>query len=295
MVRIMYSQPIATATTLSLEDKDKLSSLWQPLCQQHNLQFAEYSFANVYLFRKQHSYELIEGDPLFVRGKFSEGHYYLIPTMAPKDLFLKLKSIPKQHCIFPIPDHWVDDFRDAGCKTFFCRGDSDYVYQKEKMQTLKGRALSSRRNLLHQLESHHQMTSRALTENDIPDAFELIEEWQSHSELSKEKTDYFPCREALENMNRLQLFGRIAYADGQAVGFSLGELLTPQTALFHFIKGRRDFKGIMPFLNKDFAQHLPDSVHWINVEQDLGLPALRQAKNAYEPSRLLTKWRICNF
>ena len=94
-------------------------------------------------------------------------------------------------------------------------------------------------------------------------------------------------------MDTLGLCGRIAYANGVPIGFTLGELLTPTTALLHFAKSLHSVKGATPYLYKDFASHLPASVQWINLEQDLGIPALRKAKEAYAPDQLLTKWKAC--
>lgn len=279
---------------LTLKHQALINSFWKPLCLKYDLQFAEYSFANAFLYRRQHNHEIIEGDPPFIRGKFLEGYPYLIPSVAPDELLPLLKNTPAHHCIFPIPDVWVDKFRDSNKKMSFSLSDSDYLFHKSKLQTLKGRDLSSRRNLLHQLEHSHKLESKQLTEKELVEAWKVTELWQSHSIMPKEETDYYSCKDALEFMEQLGLFGRIAYAEGEAIGYTIGELLTPKTALLHIVKANHEYKGIVPFLNQDFAKNLPDSVEWINMEQDLGIPSLRQAKRAYDPDRLLTKWRICD-
>ena len=279
---------------LTLEHQRLINSFWKPLRLKYDLCFAEYSFTNAFLYRRQNSYEILEGNPPFVRGKFPEGYPYLIPSVAPDELLPLLKNTPPHHCIFPIPDDWVDPFRDSGKKMSFTLSDSDYLFHKSKLQTLKGRDLSSRRNLLHQLTHSHQLDVKPLTEGERADAWNVTELWQSHSSLSKEQTDYYSCKDALEFMEPLELFGRIAYADGEVIGYTIGELLTPKTALLHVVKANHAYKGAVPFLNQDFAQNLPDSVEWINMEQDLGIPSLRQAKKAYDPDRLVTKWRICD-
>ena len=100
----------------------------------------------------------------------------------------------------------------------------------------------------------------------------------SHTKEPKEKTDYYQTIEALELMDRLELFGRIVYADGEPAGFTLGDLITPKTALMQFSKAVHSFKGVTPYLYQDFAKNVPESVEWINLEQDLGIPSLRQSK-----------------
>lgn len=279
---------------LTLDDQKRINSFWKPLCLKYNLFFAEYSFANAFLYRRQHDYKLIDGLSPFIRGRFLEEKEgsYLIPLTPPEDFLPRIANIPLEDCIFPIPDEWVGSMEKAGKKITFSLDDSDYLFSKEKLQTLKGRQLSSRRNLLHQLENSHKLETKQLQDNELAAAWDITELWQSRSILSKEQTDYYSCKDALEFMESLKLFGRIAYADGKAIGYSIGELLTPKTALLHIVKADHEYKGVVPFLNQDFALHLPDEVEWINMEQDLGIPSLRQAKKAYDPDRVLTKWRI---
>ena len=194
--------------------------------------------------------------------------------------------------LFPIPEQWLPLLEQNLQSIYSCRGQTDYIFGVEKIETLKGRSLSSRRNLLHQLEGEHRLESRELTKETKQDAIAVLERWQKESSVPKEENDYYPCLEALELMDRLKLSGRIAYADGEPIGFTIGEMLTPQTSLLHIAKPLHSVKGAAVFLYQDFASHLPDSVEWINFEQDLGIPSLRQAKSAYDPDLLLTKWHV---
>ena len=282
------------AVPLSLEHQSILTSIWKPMCINENLQFSEYSFANVFLFRREHKYVFIPGDPPCVRGEFAPNQYYFIPTCLPDQL--KLESLKCAEggmvCLFPIPDKWLKIFHECHPTVTSCRGDSDYLFMKSKLQTLSGRVLSSRRNLLYQLQDKHDVESKPLTATEIPQALEILDAWLNHSKEPIEKTDYLQNKDALEFMERLNLFGRIVYADGEPIGFCIGELITPKTALMHFSKFLHNYKGVTPYIYQDFANKLPESVEWINLEQDLGIPSLRQAKESFAPDMLLTKWRL---
>lgn len=279
-----------------LEHQSFISPAWKRLCMDYDLHFSEYSFANAYLFRKKHAYQFVDCENIpCVRGEFKNGHYFIIPSVPPERLTLKLPecSQGRTYCFFPIPDAWVDTIHRMGLSTTSCREDADYLFHRSKLQTLAGRELSSRRNLLHQLERQYHLESKEINDQVVAQAFDLLDQWQIHTRESKDKTDYFSCKEALEHRSKLDLFGHIAYANQRAIGFTIGELLTPKTALLHFAKSLHDVKGATPFLYKNFAEKLPPSVEWINLEQDLGIPSLRQAKQAYDPDILLTKWRAC--
>jgi len=279
---------------LSVEHKDLLAPLWKALCEKYDLQFSEYSFANNFLFRKKHSYVFVGTNPPFLRGEFKPGHYYYIPTSPPNEIqqdtieCLKEKSA----ILYPIPDQWLDCFQHLHPKFSYCRSDSDYMFTDEKLKTLSGRALSSRRNLLAQLKTSHHMESKELTHENIQEAFVILDAWQESSNQTKEASDYWPCRDALEYFTALRLFGRVIYSDDQPVGFSIGENLSSKTVQMVFAKTLHSVKGATPYLYQDFATHVPETVEWLNLEQDLGIPSLRQSKEAYVPDKLLKKWRV---
>lgn len=277
---------------ISLSQEGIISPLWEALRLNNKLQFAEYSFANIFFSRRIHNYAFIPSDPPFVFGNSINGDPYLIPTISPLELsetiinYLKDQSLP----LFPITDEWLDKLPHT--KACMSRANSDYLFTKEKLSTLKGRELSSRRNLIHQLEKHHHLEVKMLTSKEILDALKVLEIWQQEAKQSPEQNDYFACKDALQYMEKLQLFGRILYVDGEPKGFTIGELLTPNTAYVHYAKSDHHLKGVAVYLFQDFARFVSDEVEWINLAQDLDLPSLRQAKKAYHPDKLLSKWRV---
>ncbi len=277
---------------LTLDHFDLLESHWKPLRERYDLPFAEYSFANNYLFRKKHNYMLLEGAFPLVIGKRNHDSQYIIPSQGPEGIIPTLDKL-REHpstSLFPIPDIWKAMIPQGHYQ--YSEDDSDYVFHAEKMRTLAGRKLSSRRNLLHQLENNHAVSAESLTQERLADARFILEDWQQDNKLKKDQTDYESAIEALGLMDKLQLSGRIVYVDGVPAGFTIGEILTPTTAILLFAKRKHDVKGIVPYLYRDFALQLPKTVEWINLEQDLGNPLLRQAKMAYAPDLILKKWHL---
>jgi len=87
------------------------------------------------------------------------------------------------------------------------------------------------------------------------------------------------------------LSGVIAYADGKPAAFSLGEFMAAGTMYcVHFEKGIDTFKGIYQYINQQEALALPESVKYINREQDVGDEGLRQAKMTYRPAAFVEKY-----
>lgn len=277
---------------ISLEHREILSPLWNALCSDWDLKLCEYTFSNAFLFQKNHSYHFVDAEIPYVEGKFEDGSPFFIPSVPPDHAFVQGLLKEGKIGAFPIPASWLPFFPDSHYEKVSYRKDSDYIYAKHKLETLEGRHLSSRRNLLHQLEENYLMSSQPLDEINRNDALLLLEQWQEESGLPKEKTDYFSCREGLNIFPILGLNGRVIYADDLPIGFTLYDMFCPETALLISAKSLRQFKGASVYLYKDFAKNLPESVQWINLEQDLGISALRQAKMAFLPDLIANKWLI---
>jgi hypothetical protein len=264
---------------------DRLKGITEPL--------SEYSFANVYLFRHIHEYEICtEGEPL-VRGRTYDGESYILPTAdlrtySPE----KLKELQKlAKFFFPLPENWLEHFKDCGLEISSDEGDWDYIYTVEKMCTYKGRKLHKKRNLLKQFREEYSHFSRPLRDYEIEVAGKILEQWQESSGQTVEETDYVACKEALRYKDELGLCGIIYYADDRPAGFILGEELNCDTFVMHFAKGLTEFKGIYQYLYNNFAKILPERYTYLNFEQDLGKTALRQAKSSYIPDYMLKKYR----
>ena len=57
----------------------------------------------------------------------------------------------------------------------------------------------------------------------------------------------------------------------------------------HYEKADINIDGIYSAINQEFASHLPEQYIYLNREEDLGIPGLRQAKLSYHPVLLLEK------
>ena len=98
--------------------------------------------------------------------------------------------------------------------------------------------------------------------------------------------------EALTRSEELELEGVVVLVTGEVKAFALGERLNDTTALCHFEKGDPFLDGISQLANREFSRRLFTECEFINREQDLGEPNLRQAKLSYHPLELVKKYRL---
>lgn len=253
-----------------------------------------YSAVNALLFCENHGYYLFEHDPPFLIEPLVDRNR-MIPTRYPKewDSAFFHDWFGKPCTLYPVADAWLGLFPMTHYTITCSDAESDYLYHKATLEDLKGRHLSSRRNLLHQLEKAHTITLKPLTTENVADAKAVLNHWQKHyTSHHNIPSDYHSCAEALSKLGALPLNGQVAYAEAQPIGFYLGELLSHSVYLLHFLKEIPSLHGVVPLLYQACARGQPETVQWINLEQDLGAAGLRQAKQAYQPARLLCKWEI---
>jgi hypothetical protein len=261
--------------------------------KQVETKISEYSFANLFLFRNNHKYNVIYDKEIFIEGVSYDNKKYLMPTVEIFKLDrLYLKEIARGYdFIFPIDEKWLDYF-DDDFEYHFRDGDTDYIYTVEKISTFKGRKLHKKRNLLKQFITNYSYESKPLLKDNLVDAIDILDTWLEEIGEDPNKTDYYQCKEALNLMDELVICGIIYYAENEPAGFILGEEIDSETFVLHFAKGKRKFKGAYQFIYNDFAKRLPKKYKYLNFEQDLGKMALRVAKSSYVPDFMYKKYRV---
>lgn len=264
--------------------------------------FSEHSIGNLYLFQTAHSYSCIEIEATpWIQGISYEKKPFLLPLTPIFHLEAIQEYIFHQAdlittaipYLYPIQEiEFKKYFEPFGWKATLDTGDADYIYAAQSFKTFKGRALDGRRNQLHAFQrAHLGVYSEPLSENNLQHAHDILSNWALHH-TQAEPSDTEACRKALEEFEHISLQGRLLYADQVPVGFILGEPLTHETYVFHFAKAARLEKGLYQYLYYEMANSLPAQFTKINMEQDLGIKGLRQAKLLYNPLEILSKLRV---
>ncbi|MCK9181757.1 MAG: GNAT family N-acetyltransferase [Fibrobacteraceae bacterium] len=170
---------------------------------------------------------------------------------------------------------------------------ANYIYSAEKLRSLSGKSLHSKRNHIAKFEElYPECKGRTLTREDFPAIQRILDKWSSNQEEenSTMKMEREMIRTALENYEALGLHGVILCANGKAVAFSFGSMINSDTFCVHVEKADEDYKGAFARINQVMAESLPKSVKYINREEDLGLLNLRKAKLSYHPETIAEEY-----
>jgi len=262
--------------------------------RQLDLPLSEYSFANLYLFRKLHRYEVVKiEEEMFIRGVTRDNIPFIMLTSYPTEISHRIlrQALSLAEILFPVPENWLGLFDKFLEQASFKEADSDYLYARSKLETYSGRHLDGKRNQIKQMLNQHDITIQNLSKR-LEDAQQILNDWQEEKKKEKAETDYLSCQEGIQSFQRLNLQGKILDVDQKPSAFIIGECLSKDCFAFHFCKALHSIKGLYPYLLQDAVQSLTGICPWINLEQDLGIPGLRESKLSYQPDWLGKKWRL---
>jgi len=273
-------------TELELADRPLL----EPLFRELRDGLSELSFAGIYCFRSSHAYRI---------GRLADGTYILAGADKGVPFFICLFGLPRADALPELFEQFssmklvteaqADQLRQAGYQVTEDRDNFDYLYHRDDLATLHGRALQKKRNLVHAFEKTHTYEAYPLSIDRVGDALAVLDAWR---EGARDQADYAPSREALEHASEFGLHGRLYYVEGKPAGYTLGEEARAGTMfVVHYEKTVPDMKGLYQLINMDFVRSLAPAIALINREQDLGDPGLRQAKITYRPCDFVKKYR----
>lgn len=260
---------------------------------------SEFTFANLYLFRRSYDYHLSRlGDLVVISGRQDGKRFFMMPCGLPEDNGFLEALLGEHDYIKGLAERHADANRvrleRMGYEPVEDRDNFDYLYLRNDLAALQGRKYHKKRNLVNAFINNYSYEESPLTTQNIAEAFHVLEQWRE--ERTTKDDDFEAAWEALELIDRLGLHGYLVRVDGTPAAYTLGEaLMKGRSFAVHFEKAIGDYKGIYQFINRAFASVLPRHYHYINREQDLGDEGLRQAKMTYRPFGFVKKYKVVPF
>ncbi|MBR1552664.1 MAG: DUF2156 domain-containing protein [Schwartzia sp.] len=264
------------------------------------------STVNLYLLCDKYRTEVAAADGVlfrYYRGDAENRQGYGFPIAAhgfdgEKALALlrldaEKRNVPLAFCLC---DERQTKVLDELCKIHWrsFEGDSDYIYKRESLAQLSGKKLHAKKNLVNRFwRLHPDAEYRAIAKENMADALLVAETWFAEREDDADKRELFHIRKAAEHWDALQLFGGVLYVEGAPAAMTMASAVSSQCADVHFEKaiGAVAADGAFAAINQAFAASeaaLPYA--YINREEDMGVPGLRQVKEAYRPAFKVEKY-----
>ena len=288
---------------ITIEDKEAITSY----TRSSDFLNCDFAFSNMCSWRFLYDSEFaVDEDFLFIRFYMGEKnkrrHAYMLPIGNGdlKQAIAKIENDAEENnhllYIFGITPSSKEKIENVLPNVFTFKAERnyfDYIYLREDLSALKGKKLQPKRNHINKFKKNYAFTYTPVTPDMVSECLELEQKWMqsNHSEKDAESIK-FENRSmvfALNNFNALDLTGGAIIVENEMVAFTYGSPINHYTFGIHVEKADIRFEGIFNVINQEFAARLPEQYLYINREEDLGLPGLRQSKLSYQPVILLEK------
>ena len=179
------------------------------------------------------------------------------------------------------------------------RSQFDYIYSIKDLAELKGKKYDGKRNHIKRFIKHFpDFKFESLSSDHKEAAFGLFEKWFEARKDSRffPKLAYLSQKSALQAafsyFNELKLKGGAVFNGNRLLGFFIGSRLNSDTIDLHFLYSDPAVQGAYQFLLREACGRTFSSFKYINLEQDLGIPGLRQSKLSNHPVHLEKKYEV---
>lgn len=189
----------------------------------------------------------------------------------------------------------------AACRAYQVTEDEsghDYVLHLPEVVAMHGKHFAHLRRYVHKFERLYGTSAEFVeidptqtrTQQEISEVFTVREQGKTHNEADNELAAISRLFGHSQHFD-LQSFG--VRIDGRLEGFIICELLADGWAVGHFWKANTAYNGIYRYLMHQAAQALEQiDFHYLNIEQDLGIPGMRHMKHLLAPSLRLKKYTV---
>jgi len=287
---------------VELQDKKWI----EPLLAAADMRGCHQNFTNIFAWSKIYNYRVAKvNEYLVVKGSIKDSPYYFYPAGSGdiKAIF----DVMRQDAVF-----YGHDFVLAGVspenmavmnRAFperfeykEIRDSFDYLYLLDKMVTLSGNALHSKRNHINRFKKENlDWVFEPITLENLSECWEMNREWCKTHPCDEGAIAEENCavRRCFKHFSDLGLEGGLLRTNGRVISFTMGEPLNSDSYVIHVEKAFSNIAGAYQVINREFAalihKNYPQRIY-VNREEDMGMEGLRKAKLSYHPDIMVEKY-----
>ena len=260
-------------------------------------EISEHTFTNLFIWQTYRPmlFSEIDNSLVFLVKAALEQDKYIIfgPPVGPIEIPDVLSAFKdKITGAVRIPDKAADNLSVSSFMVSADRDNADYVYRVKNLADLTGRRYTKKRNHIKQCLSRHACEYVPMTPELIAECETMQEEWCHNRDCGRNPglcNEANAISEAFAHFEEFGLLGGAIRVDGTIKAYAMAEELHPGTAVWHFEKAMGDIQGLGQLINQWFSKYGLTGFEYVNREQDLGIPGIRQAKESYFPDHMVLK------
>ena len=281
-----------------------------PFVEKSGTRSCDYTPGNLIMWSRFMGYRYaIEQNTLFIACKSQmdmESEAFLAPIgdLPPE----KSIGLLQEYCIAnnvtlrltALPEEFVDAVKPILPDFIFTELPqwSDYIYNVQSLATLQGKALNKKRNRYNKFMA--EQPGHSYSRCTFDDTKEVIKFLASNRDCQNNREDNMKCYEhwqcmaTVGNLVRYNQPAGVLRVDGKIAAFTLGEVFG-DTLYVHIEKANHEIAGSSEAINRMFVNDMLSEhpeITYVNREEDLGDPGLRQVKRAYNPIMMLNRYEV---
>lgn len=289
---------------VDLELKDR--EVFQTFFSAYEPEISELTFANLFIWRSHYKFQWsLYKDWLVIVSLEGEYGTYAMEAIGPSPRdeitrlileWMKEEKRENNPRIERADERIISEIEGMkGISIEPMRDHFDYVYLRDDLVKLAGNKYRSKRNHINQLLRTYSYRYEGLAPDHIKDCIELQEKWCILRRCEEDLDllgEWDAVKEILKCYDSLEVQGAVITIENKVVAFTIGQMLNENTAVVHIEKADPEIPGLYPVINQQFCENNLKNALYINREQDLGIPGLREAKLSYSPDHMVKKFRI---
>jgi hypothetical protein len=289
---------------IELNDKKDI----YPILEQYQPETSELTFTNLFIWRNYYGIQWSRYQDwlLFLYTAQSESIYALPPIGPAPRIEICRIFLNWLHHERGIPNPYLDradtrlvvelskqpEFQVQPVQAQF-----DYVYRTADLINLAGDKYHKKKNHINKFLRAYSFTYQPMQNAYLDQCLALADTWCGARHCAEDfglAGEWNAIKDIIYYYPELlpQLQGAVILLDNQVVAFTFGEILNSQTAVIHIEKTNPEIPELYAVINQQFCEHAWQQFPYINREQDLGEPGLRQAKLSYHPDHMVEKYII---
>ena len=206
------------------------------------------------------------------------------------------KQDEKKFAMLGVPQEYIDAYQCDGLLITNRESQNEYIYRTQDLIELKGKKYHSKRNHISVFDKSFNYEFSPYKKEDRQEVEQFFFKWEENKgtlyDKDDEKTEFKAIKKSLDMAFEKNIFAYMLRVNERIIGFTLGEVTPNKVGIIHIEKADIAYNGSYTKLMNLFAKEALKDTIYINRQEDMGIPGIRQSKQSYNPIGFAMKYFI---
>lgn len=272
---------------IRLSDKEKI----EEIRRQYGHTTASHAFASLYIWKEDLGISLaVEEEAFAVKCSLLGNNTWFFPCGRTERVCSILEELlqEKELCLLYMRQEDKELLEEYFPGQFAIKeapSDSEYIYDRQEQEELKGRRFSAIRNHINRAKREHVLQVTAFTGKKLPFPVRSrsMAESQGLQDTGHCVGDEISTGILLSHADALEVQGVLVSVEEEPYAVVAGFALSQDTFDMCLAKQKKYLTGLSNYAKHEWIKTLPRQYTKINAEEDLGIEGLRMMKKQMQP------------